>query len=171
MTMLVNREDFKRAAATFPSGVAVVTSGHGALVHGITVSAFSSLSLDPPQVLVCVSRWSKLNEIVLASNKFAVSILAADQAHLSELFAKPGREPVNSFADIEVPHQLGTSGSPMIAGSAAFFDCSVVMACESGDHSVFFGDVLMVGVDSAKEPLLYFNREYRKMVDAQEAGR
>jgi len=169
--MVVKREDFKLAAATFPSGVAVVTSGHRDAVHGITVSAFSSLSLDPPQVLVCVSRWSKLNAMVLGSNKFAVSILAADQAHLSELFAKPDREPVNSLADIEVPHRLGASGSPMIAGCAAFFDCSVVMACESGDHSVFFGDVLMAGVDSSKEPLLYFNRKYRRMVDAQEDGR
>jgi flavin reductase (DIM6/NTAB) family NADH-FMN oxidoreductase RutF len=169
--MTVRQEDFKRAAAAFPSGVAVVTSGHSGVVHGITVSAFSSLSLDPPQVLVCVSRWSKLNEMVLRSNTFAVSILASDQAHLSDLFAKPGRDPVRSFADIGVPHQLATTGSPVLAGAAAFFDCSVMMACESGDHSVFFGDVLMAGVDETKQPLLYFNRGYRQMVDPVGGGR
>jgi Flavin reductase like domain len=102
-----------------------------------------------------VARFSKLNEIVPASNKLAVSILASDQAHLSALFSKPGREPVNSFTDIEVPYDLGVPGSPMIAGSAAFFDCAVAMAYESGDHSVFFADVLAVGVNESKTPLLY----------------
>jgi flavin reductase (DIM6/NTAB) family NADH-FMN oxidoreductase RutF len=164
MTDRVPDEDFKRAAAAFPSGVAVVTSGHGDVVHGITVSAFSSLSLDPPQVLVCVSRWSKLNDMVHSSNKFAVSILATDQAHLGDLFARPGRDPVASFADIAVPHELVGTGSPVIAGSAAFFDCSVVMACESGDHSVFFGDVLRAGANEDKQPLLYYHRQYRRMV-------
>jgi len=162
--------NFKLAASMFPSGVAIVTSGHGSVVHGITVSAFSSLSLDPPQVLVCVARWSKLNQLVLASNSFAVNILAADQAALSEVFAKPGRDPVTTFTEIEIPHSIGVGGSPIIDGTAAYFDCSVVMACESGDHSVFFGDVLAAHASDTKSPLVYFNRRYHDINKAaQEA--
>lgn len=164
---MVADETFKRAAAMFPSGVAIVTTGHDEVMHGITVSAFSSLSLRPPQVLVCVSRWSKLNEMVLRSNKFAVNILAADQAMLSDLFARPGRNPVTSFSEIEVPHTVHGTGSPVIHGVSAYFDCAVMMACESGDHSVFFGDVLSAGVDDSKQPLLYFDRKYRRIIDVE----
>lgn len=153
--------DFKGAAAMFPSGVAVVTSGHGSVVHGITVSAFSSLSLDPPQVLVCIARWSKLNQLILSSNAFAVNVLAADQAELSDFFAKPGRDPVTTFTELEVPHSVGASGCPIIDGVAAYFDCCVMMANESGDHSVFFGDVVAAAADEAKEPLLFYQRAYR----------
>lgn len=161
---------FKRAAAKFPSGVAIVTSGHGSVVHGITVSAFSSLSLDPPQVLVCIARWSKINRLVLASNTFAVNILASDQAQLSDFFARPGRDPVTTFTELEVPHSIGASGCPIIDGAAAYFDCCVVMANESGDHSVFFGDVVAAHADPDKSPLVYFDRGYRALVDlAREA--
>lgn len=162
----VTREAFKRAAAMFPSGVAVVTSGYEGLVHGITVSAFSSVSLDPPQVLACVSRWSKLNEMVLKADAFVVSILASDQAHLSDYFATPGREPVGSFLDLGIGHSLQATGIPVLHGAAAFFDCAVVMACESGDHSIFIGDVLAAGAEKDREPLLYYNRGYRRVVQA-----
>lgn len=158
-------QDFKGAAAAFPSGVAVVTSGHGSVVHGITVSAFSSLSLDPPQVLVCIARWSKLNRLILSANAFAVNILASDQGALSSFFAKPGREPVTSFTELEVPHSVGASGSPIIDGVAAYFDCSVMMANESGDHSVFFGDVIAAQADGTKRPLLFYDRAYREIGD------
>lgn len=149
----------------FPSGVAVVTSGHKGAVHGITVSAFSSVSLEPPQVLVCVSRWSKLNEIVLAAEAFAVNILAADQVALSKYFSEAGRDPVASFIELDIPHRVHSTGMPILQGTVAFFDCSVVMACESGDHSIFIGDVLAAGADPGKEPLLFHNRHYRDMTD------
>lgn len=158
---------FKRAAGMFPSGVAVVTSAHQSAVHGITVSAFSSLSLDPPQVLVCVSRWSKLNEMVLRSNVFAVNILASDQERLSAEFAKPGREPLDSFDVMAIDSTTRETGSPVLQDAAAFFDCTLVMACESGDHSVFMGDVVAADADGTKAPLLYFDRSYRRMVGDQ----
>lgn len=159
----VSKDAFKRAAAMFPSGVAVVTSGHRGLVHAITVSAFSSVSLDPPQVLACVSRWSRLNQIVIESDAFAVNILASDQARLSDYFATTGREPVESLLDLGIPHSLHATGNPVLHGAAAFFDCAVVMACESGDHSIFIGDVLAAGVEEGKEPLLYYDRGYRRI--------
>lgn len=162
-TASVAPEAFKRAAAMFPSGVVVVTSRHGGTVHGITVSAFSSLSLDPPQILVCVSRWSKLNLMIQRSNAFAANILASDQAHLSAEFARPGREPLESFDDMNVDNTTGVTGSPVLGAVAAYLDCAVVMACECGDHSVYMGDVLAADADPAKSPLLYFDRGYRRM--------
>jgi flavin reductase (DIM6/NTAB) family NADH-FMN oxidoreductase RutF len=157
------REAFKAAAAAFPSGVAIVTSGDGSVVHGITVSAFSSLSLDPPQVLVCIARWSKINNLILSSNAFSVNILSSDQGELSDFFAKPGRDPVTTFTELEVPHSIGDSGCPVNTGVAAHFDCCVMMANESGDHSVFFGDVVAAAADPSKKPLLFYNRAYREI--------
>ena len=157
------REAFKSAAAAFPSGVAIVTSGDGSVVHGITVSAFSSLSLDPPQVLVCIARWSKINNLILSSNAFSVNILASDQVGLSDFFAKPGRDPVTTFTELEVPHSIGASGCPVIKGVVAYFDCCVMMANESGDHSVFFGDVVAAAADESKVPLLFYKRAYREI--------
>ncbi|MGH8893605.1 MAG: flavin reductase family protein [Actinomycetes bacterium] len=160
-------DSFKRAASKFPSGVAVVTSACEGLVHGITVSAFSSLSLEPPQVLVCVARWSKLNELVLRSNAFAVNILANDQAHISAEFAKPGRHPMPTFDEMGIQSTVYETRSPVLDGVAAYFDCTVVMACESGDHSVFMGDVVVAGADSTKDPLLYVDRKYRHLAAEQ----
>ncbi|MGH3729116.1 MAG: flavin reductase family protein [Micromonosporaceae bacterium] len=168
MTMAdLSPDTFKRAASKFPSGVAVVTARHNGYVHGITVNAFSSLSLQPPQVLVCVARLSRLNEFVLQSNAFAVNILASDQQELSGRFARPGREPVTMLDAIGVASYQRSTGSPIIEGVAAFFDCTVVMACESGDHSVFMGDVLAADADADREPLLYFDRKYRQMVSEE----
>lgn len=165
---LVSPEAFRSAASKFPSGVAVVTSRHEDLVHGITVSAFSSLSLDPPQVLVCVSRWSKLNEMVLRSNAFAVNILADDQAAISNQFAKQGRDPVRDFSEVGIASTTRATGMPVIDGAAAYFDCVVVMACESGDHSVFMGDVVDAAAEESRGPLLFFDRKYRHIGQPQE---
>ncbi len=160
--MLVE-DEFKRAAAMFPSGVTVITARTYDRVHGITASAFSSVSLDPPHVLVCVSRASKLHDMVLASGAFGVSVLADDQEDLSRLFASPGRDPVASFVEIDVPHVTHQTGTPILHGCAAFFDCTLAHAYDGGDHSIFVGNVQVTGADPLKRPLLYFNRSYQRL--------
>jgi flavin reductase (DIM6/NTAB) family NADH-FMN oxidoreductase RutF len=155
------QDNFKQACAMFPSGVTVITVRSGDLVHGITASAFSSVSLRPPQVLVCVDRGSKLHDMVVASGAFAVSVLAREQAALSDYFATPGREPVASFAEIGHPQAAECTGAPILAGCAAFFDCTLAQAYDGGDHTIFVGTVEAAGTDPAKIPLLFFARGYR----------
>lgn len=162
MTTRVQPDSFKQACAMFPSGVTVVTSGSDGVVHGITANAFSSVSLDPPRVLVCVARRSRLHDMVLHSGAFAVSILAEEQGSVSEYFARAGREPVASFAEVDVPHVFHHTGTPVLHGCAAFFDCTLARAYEEGDHTIFVGDVQVAGTDAAKRPLLYFSRGYHR---------
>jgi flavin reductase (DIM6/NTAB) family NADH-FMN oxidoreductase RutF len=162
--MYAHCDDFKRSAAMFASGVTVITSRMQDRVHGITASAFSSVSLDPPRVLVCVSRNSKLHDMVLSSGCFGVSILADDQEQLGSYFASPGRDPVASFVEIDVPHIVQHTGTPILRGSAAFFDCTLAEAYDGGDHSILLGAVQASGADELKRPLLYFQRGYRRLV-------
>jgi flavin reductase len=163
MTTRVQPDSFKQACAMFPSGVTVVTSGYDGMVHGITANAFSSVSLDPPRVLVCVARRSKLHDMVMNSGAFAVSILAENQGPVSDYFARAGREPVASFAEVGVPHTFHHTGTPVLYGCVAFFDCTLARAYEEGDHTIFVGDVQVAGTDTDKRPLLYFERGYYRV--------
>jgi flavin reductase (DIM6/NTAB) family NADH-FMN oxidoreductase RutF len=86
----------------------------------------------------------------------------AEQAHLSDLFAAPGREPVGSLAELNVPHALYHTGTPVLHGCAGFFDCTLARVYDGGDHTIFVGDVQAVGADPHKQPLLYFSRGYRR---------
>ena len=164
MTAQVQPDSFKRACAMFPSGVTVITAAWDARVHGITANAFSSVSLDPPQVLVCIDRRSKLHDMVLNSGAFAVSVLSEEQARLSDFFASPGRAPVDSFVEIDVPYAVHHTGTPVLHDCAAFFDCTLARAYDGGDHTIFVGDVQAAGADPDKQPLLYFSRGYRRFV-------
>ncbi len=158
------QDSFRRACAMFPSGVTVITARDAGLVHGITANAFSSVSLRPPMVLVCVARESKLHDMVIRSGAFAVSILANDQASLSDYFATPGREPVASLTDLGHRHTTHSTGVPTLEGCAAFFDCTLAQAYEGGDHTIFVGAVQAAGADPEKVPLLFHARGYRRLV-------
>ena len=156
------QDRFKQACAMFPTGVTVVTTDRDGLVYGITANAFSSVSLQPPQVLVCVARQSKLHDMVMRSRKFAVSILSAEQAALSDYFARPGREPAPSFVEAGAVCEVHDTGAPVLEGCSAYFDCALAQAYDGGDHSIFVGDVLASGADAERRPLLYFGRGYRR---------
>jgi flavin reductase (DIM6/NTAB) family NADH-FMN oxidoreductase RutF len=146
---------FRTTLARFASGVTVITSTHGEDIAGTTVSAFSSLSLDPPLVLVCLDETSATRELIERSRVFAVNILARGQGELSDRFAKRRKE-----GD---PHQFEGVGydraptrSPILHGCHAFADCRVVAVHEGGDHRIYVGRVDTLGVDDGpSEPLVY----------------
>lgn len=158
----VNPDDFKGALGSWAAGVTVVTTRHDDLVYGITVSSFSSLSVDPLLVLVCLANSNRLPKMVAESGKFAVSILAEDQAAISQYFSTSKREPLPAFEDI------GTiewhTGSPIIDGAIAHLDCEVHELLQGGDHTIAVGRVLGAAFNPEKKPLLYFRRGYRSMV-------
>ena len=153
--------DFKQAGRRFASGVTVVTTRVGEVVHGATVSAFTTLSLEPLQVMISLGQTGRLAALIRESGIFAVSILAAEQEAISRAFATPSRPTcMHEFPDVR--SQVAATGAPIVEGCLAFFDCSVADAIDTGDHTIFVGKVQSVGaVDGA--PLIYFDGAYRQL--------
>ena len=156
-------EQHKAAATLFASGVTIVATRLGGELHGITVSGFASLSIAPLRVVALISRESRLHEMILRSRRFAVSILADDQRAIAEHFATRGRAPAPDFGS--VASRTAVTGSPILAGCLAYFDCSLDQRHEGGDHSLFIGNVLEAGADPSRKPLVYFNRGYGAIHD------
>ncbi len=154
----VDPEDFKKALASWATGVTVLTSAHEGLTYGITATSFSTLSMDPLLVLVCIQKGNHLEQMVPASGKFAVSILASDQEAISNYFAISGRDPEPELADFEtfVEH----TGCPIVKGAMGHLDCELESILPGGDHVIALGRVVGAGNDPEKEPLLYFRRGY-----------
>ena len=150
---------FKAAAGSFGSGVTVVTSHHNGQVYGMTVSAFASLSIDPMQIIVSLRTGSLLQDMIMESNTFAVSILREEQKEVASYFASFGREPcADEFPG--VPCETGETGSPIIGGSLAHFDCTLATTHDGGDHVIFVGNVVEAVAEEG-EPLLYYKGTYR----------
>jgi flavin reductase (DIM6/NTAB) family NADH-FMN oxidoreductase RutF len=160
--LAVAPDDFKAALGCWPSGVTVVTTRDGGLVYGITVSAFSSLSLDPTLILVCLADSNRLPRMIEKTGKFAVSILAEGQEAISNWFAVSGREPVERFEDFRTV-ELHT-GSPIIDGAIAYLDCLLERSVDGGDHTIVIGRVVAAVSDPAKKPLVFYRRGYRPLV-------
>ena len=156
-------DQFKSALASWASGVSVVSAVEDGLSYGLTVSSFSSLSLKPPLVLVCINNHNRLVGMVERSGKFAVSILARDQESASNACAMPRREPSETLFDGEVMTTPG--GLPCVAGAAGWVDCSLHQSLVQGDHTILVGRVEAACGDDSRAPLLYFRRKYRGVDD------
>ncbi|MGW7478147.1 flavin reductase family protein [Nonomuraea muscovyensis] len=151
----------REALGQFATGVAVVTTmTPGGERAGVTVNSFSSVSLDPPLVLWCLSDRAPSAPVFLRAGRFAVNVLAAGQDELSRRFATPARD---KFAGIDV---LATpSGLPILAGTVATFTCHTVTVHDGGDHHIFVG-----GVEhyqrSGGEPLVFHSGRYREFASS-----
>ncbi len=156
---MATEQEFKDALARWASGVAVVcTRDPSDLVYGLTVSSFSSLSLDPPLILACIANRSRFLPMVQQSGRFAVSILHRDQEAMSNAFARPGREPAPACEGVEV--RSTPSGQPVVEGAMAWLDCTLHDTVVAGDHTVVIGRV-EASFAGQGDPLLYYRRAYR----------
>lgn len=158
-----NTEDFKRALGSWASGVSVVTACVDGLHYGLTVSSFSSVSLDPPLVMVCLSNHNRAVEMIRTSGRLAVSILARDQEAASNYFAASGREPAATFGDIA--HEETGHGVLAVAGAMAWLACDLHEAVEMGDHTIVVGEVREARIADEGMPLMYWRRAYRGVTD------
>lgn len=154
--LAVDPELFRSALREWASGVTVVTSRRDDEIHGMTVSAFSSVSLDPPLVLVCADKSSNTHGLIADSAIFAVHVLRRDQEALSNRFASK-REEDRRFEGID--WTTAATGAPVLPGAVAVLDCRVVAAHDAGDHVIYVGSVEAARVD-AGEPLLYHGGAY-----------
>jgi flavin reductase len=156
--------EFRATLGAFATGVTVVTSrGEGDDAFGMTANAFSSLSLDPPLVLVCVIAGTTGAETIERNGSFAVNILASTQEPISRYFSWKDR-PRGAAAFSEIPHYTAVTGCPLLEGAAAYLDCRLAGKYESGDHIIFIGEVLALGVDATSTPLLFHNGCYCNLV-------
>jgi flavin reductase (DIM6/NTAB) family NADH-FMN oxidoreductase RutF len=154
--LAVAREEFVAAMRNVATGVTVVTTDGPAGRHGVTVSAMTSVSADPPAVLVCVNEASPTAAAIAANKAFCVNLLADDQAAISDTFA--GRAGKADRFDGLTTLRIGTD-APALAAALSCFDCRLVETHRFGTHAVFIG--LVVGVRHGEgAPLVYHNRAY-----------
>ena len=156
--MPIDAASFRQALAQFSSGVTVVTTrGADGRPLGLTVTAFCSVSLEPPLVLVSVDARSEANAGLRASGLFAVSVLAEGQADVSRQFARAGPE---KFTRVEL--ETGENGLPLVAGALAHLECAVRSTHAEGDHLLYVGEIGRAVVRPGR-PLVYHRGGYRHL--------
>jgi len=161
----VDLAQFKRALGLWASGVTVVTTRTEGLVYCMTASSFSSLSVDPLLIIVCIARNARLHELLDEGGAFAVNVLRDDQRALGEAFSRSGREPAERIDGVATFD--GPTGSPIFSPCLAYLDCTVHKIYDGGDHSIVVGEVRAAGSDESAMPLVYFNRGYRAVRDLE----
>ena len=156
---MISPDDFRNVLSHFASGVTIVTTCDAEQrPTGLTASAFSSVSLDPPLVLICVDHKSQSFPHLRESGRFAINILHQQHEPLSRRFASSKLD--NKFEG--VPFRLGTLGVPLIEQALASLECRTVNAHVEGDHTIFVGRVESVHMGEG-EPLLYYRGRYHRL--------
>ena len=148
--------------ARFATGVSVVAARHGPLLAGMTANAIASISIDPPLMLVSIARKAETHGAIIGSHAFAISILADDQQELAECFARPTTaEKLTGFCGAAW-HEAET-GSPVLEGALAFFDCRLSQRYDGGDHTMFLGEIVAAGFREDAAPLLWYASGYHRL--------
>lgn len=154
----IRQEGLKAFMRMYPQGVTIITTKVDDKPHGMTVSSFTSVSMDPPLILFAIDKSSNTYRAFTQAQIFAVNMLSADQAQLSELFG--GR--INSqdrFANVELEED--PSGAPLIRDAPAHLICRRYKTCDAGDHDLILCEVLKVSIKSRDfMPLVYRNKRY-----------
>ncbi len=164
--MSIDHDSFRHTLSRFASGVTVVSTRRlDGVPIGVTVSAFCSVSLDPPLILVCLDKANQDVEAYTEGNSFAVNVLAADQAVISNAFAFPG--PVPPFETL--PYTDGMDRIPLLDGAAATLQCTHHATQEGGDHWIVIGHV-EAATTSEKPLLIYADSGYRYLSESPEAA-
>jgi flavin reductase len=147
--------------ARFATGVTVVTARHGPLLAGMTANAIASISVDPPLMMASIARKAETHGAILGSHAFAVNVLTAEQRPLAECFAQPTTaQKLTRFCD--AAWNEAETGSPILDGALAYFDCRLTVRHDGGDHTIFLGEVVAAGCQDDAEPLLWYGSDYRR---------
>ena len=153
---------FRDIMASFPSGVVVLTAlGEDGRPHGLTVSAFSPVSLEPPLVLACVDRASNTLPAIRASGFFTINILQAGRHELARLMATKAPDKFESLEWSRAP--VAGAGPVLAEEAAAYACCEIERELEAGDHVIFVGRVLAGGVFEGRTPLVYHRRAFLQL--------
>jgi flavin reductase (DIM6/NTAB) family NADH-FMN oxidoreductase RutF len=158
--MTVSADDFKKALQLWASGVTVVTTNSEKFgTQGMTVTAFSSVSVSPPQILVCINESADTGEGIEESQCFAVNILSSEQQQISNHFSG-GCSQQERFENTR--WSTASTGAPILDESLVSLDCSVVEKVHAGTHWIIIGEI-KASICRSGEPLLYYRGGYRQL--------
>lgn len=160
--MSVTPAEFRKALGCFATGITVITLDSEDEVHGMTANAFTSVSLDPMLVLVCVDQRARTHAHLRAKKRFGVNILAESQRAISDYYARPTRTHDRAAEEAGAQFERTEHGTPVLRGALAYLECRLHTAQDAGDHTIFIAEVEEVVV-SGGDPLLYFSSKYRKI--------
>ncbi|MGH4029538.1 flavin reductase family protein [Actinomycetota bacterium Odt1-20B] len=171
----VSNDEFRAAMSRLAAGVVLVTAHEppldpddpdapGGEDVGMTATAFLSVSLDPPLVMVSLREGSRMDDLLAEQPLWAVSVLAESQRHIAGRFAMKGRISDRLLFE-DIPYARGEkSGAPLVGGALATLECRTEQTVQAGDHTLVIGRVLTAGVPSADGgPLTYFRGKYRQL--------
>jgi flavin reductase len=160
--MTLDPQELRQICGRFATGITVVTAGRE-MPAGMTANAFTSVSLDPPLVLVCVKQNANIHDTICECGSFAVSMLAAGQERVARIFAnhkRPrGKQEFDEVDAIPGPY----TGAPILAGSLAWLECELATVYDGGDHSIFLGEVRAIGRGEADHALLFYEGGFHRL--------
>lgn len=156
-------EQFRVSMRHWATGVTIVSAQKNGSFHGMTVSSFASVSLEPPTVTISLMKSSRTHDFVIEGGFFGITILSRDQQALSERFAGQSTEDLNRFDGVDTLTLI--SGAPFLKGGLAFIDCKVVAVHSFDQNSLIIGEVLAAEEGNGDKPLLYYEQQYRKLQD------
>ena len=158
----IDPEIMRLAMRNWATGVTIVTSSSNGIQHGMTVSSFTSVSIDPAMVLVSLQDNARTHRLVKESGIFAVTILDQGQVAISDRFAGRQTENLNRFRGLDTFTMV--TGAPLVRGGLVSFDCQVCDTHDIGQHTLFIGQVLAMQKGDGVQPLIYFDRRYHKII-------
>lgn len=156
--MSVSADALRAVMRVFPTGVTIVATIHNGVCRGLTVNSFVSLSLDPLQVLVSISKSSHCYPLIQKSGVYSVNFLSEAQRDISSRFSDPSDDEFHCFS--ETKYISGVTGCPLIQGRIAHIESRIVDEVDVGDHTLFIGSVLSAAIESKEKPLVYFDGDY-----------
>jgi flavin reductase (DIM6/NTAB) family NADH-FMN oxidoreductase RutF len=162
------RRRLRALMGRFATGVTVVAARHGPLLAGMTANGIASISIDPPLMMASIGQRAETHRAIVGSHAFAVSVLADDQRALAECFSQPTTAmKLTRFCDADW-HEAET-GSPILEGALAYFDCRITDSHPGGDHTIFVGEIVAAGYREDAAPLMWFGSRYRRLADGDDA--
>src|SRR5262249_45231676 len=161
----LNPAEFRKAMGCFATGVTIITIDQEGEVHGMTANAFTSVSLDPMLVLVCVDHRARTHAHLHARKRFGVNVLRSDQKAISEYYAR-AVETHQHAEEAGARFDRTVHGTPVLHGALAYLECRLRTAEQAGDHTIFIAEVEDVVVREG-EPLLFFRGQYRQIGEVQ----
>lgn len=156
--MTLDSKEQRRILGKFATGVTVASTKIGDETWGMTANAVTSLSLDPPLVILCIQKEGQSRSKFEEGGCFALNILSAEQQEISDRFAFKGPK---DFSDLETT--TAETGAPILKDAIGWVDCKLKEILPGGDHDIFIGEIVAGGAVEAGSPLLYFSGKYAKL--------
>ena len=160
---ILDPEQLRQSMRAWTSGVTIVTASHAGEQHGMTVSSFTSIALEPPLIIISLQTDSRTHDLVAQANAFAVTILGDGQEDVSDRFAGRIPDAEDRLSGIET--ETLVTGAPFIKGGLAYLDCRVTQTIAVGTNTLFLAEVVAARGNGEGKPLVYHDRKYRKLVE------